>query len=99
MFRLHSRLPLSNSFCRMVGVEARFQRYKKMGVSGILGGEIALSTYGPREQKGWLVKLSILWTQGPERMVCEEDGGLWRERLWKCGRDWLIHTKISQEDG
>lgn len=30
--KLNSRLPLNNTFGRMVGIEARFQRYKEMSV-------------------------------------------------------------------
>ena len=32
MIRLNLRLPLKNTFGRMVGIEARFQRYKEMSV-------------------------------------------------------------------
>ena len=51
------------------------------------GDEWASATRGPRGLKGGLWR-QHLWSQ--------RGRGLWRGKLWKCGRDWLIHTKNSQ---
>ena len=71
MIRLNLRLPLKNTFGRMVGIEARFQRYKEMSVI---------------VERRW-ASLSNLRTQGPEGMACDvkhlwrqRGRGLQRER-------------------
>ena len=51
------------------------------------GDEWASATRGPRGLKGGFWR-QHLWSQ--------RGRGLWRGKLWKCGRDWLIHTKNPQ---